>query len=159
MKIFVTPLKKAVKKAVKKKPRKVDKKKIVPKKMGRPTKYHPSFVLEADKYLLTTGREQMHLPKLESFAIWLDVSMDALEDWRRLYPNFSGALQKIMKRQAQQLIDDGIYGGKEVNSTIVKLLLQNNHGMKERTDTTTNDKDLPQPIISGIKLPEQKNGL
>ena len=31
-----------------------------------------------------------------------------------------------------ELIDDGIYGGKEVNATIVKLLLQNNHGMKER---------------------------
>lgn len=123
-------------------------------KMGRPTIYDPRFCDEVDKYLAKTGKEQMHLPKLQSFAIWLDVSMDALEDWRKLYPDFSGALAKIMKRQAEQLIDDGIYGGKEVNATIVKLLLQNNHGMKERTDTTTNDKDLPQPIISGIKLPQ-----
>jgi len=119
------------------------------KKTGRPTKYDPSFVDEADKYLETTGKEQMHLPKIESFAIWLDVSVDALEDWRKLYPEFSGSLDKIMKRQAEQLIDDGIYGGKEVNSTIVKLLLQNNHGMKERSDTTTNDKDIPTPIYNG----------
>lgn len=116
---------------------------------GRPTKYEPSFVDEVDKYLKTTGKENMHLPKLQSFAIWLDVSMDALEDWRKLYPEFSGALAKIMKRQAEQLIDDGIYGGKEVNATIVKLLLQNNHGMKEKTDVTTNDKDMPQPIYGG----------
>lgn len=116
---------------------------------GRPTKYDPSFIEEVDKYLATTGKEQMHLPKLQSFAIWLDVSMDALEDWKKLYPEFSGALAKIIKRQAEQLIDDGIYGGKEVNSTIVKLLLQNNHGMRERTDVTTNDKDLPTPIYNG----------
>ena len=116
---------------------------------GRPTKYDPAFIEEVDKYLATTGKDQMHLPKLQSFAIWINVSMDAIEDWRKLYPEFSGALEKIMKRQAEQLIDDGIYGGKEVNSTIVKLLLQNNHGMKERTDMTTNDKDLPQPLLGG----------
>jgi len=32
------------------------------------------------------------------------------------------------------IIDDGMYGGKEVNATIVKLLLQNNHGMREKQD-------------------------
>ena len=58
-----------------------------------------------------------------------------------------------MTHQAKQLIDDGIYGGKEVNSTIVKLLLQNNHGMKERTDTTSGDKPLPTPIY-GAKSTE-----
>jgi hypothetical protein len=84
----------------------------------------------------------MHLPKIESFAIRLGVSKDSLYEWAKLYPEFSDALKKILLKQAEQLIDDGIYGGKEVNSTIVKLLLQNNHGMKERTDTTTNDKDL-----------------
>mgnify|MGYP001310952378 CR=1 FL=1 len=118
-------------------------------KMGRPTKYDSSFVEEADVYLTTTGKEQMTLPTLQGFAIYLDVSMDALEDWRKKYPDFGGALGNIMKHQATQLINDGIYGGKEVNATIVKLLLQNNHGMKERTDSTTNDKDLPTPIYGG----------
>jgi hypothetical protein len=49
-----------------------------------------------------------------------------------------------MQMQATQLINDGIYGGKEVNATIVKLLLQNNHGMKEKseTDITTNGQSL-----------------
>lgn len=116
---------------------------------GRPTKYRPSFIAEVDKYLETTGKEQKHLPKIESFAIWLDVNKSTLYEWAGKYPEFSDALEKIMQRQAEQLIDDGIYGGKEVNSTIVKLLLQNNHGMKERTDTTTNDKDIPTPIYGG----------
>lgn len=108
---------------------------------GRPTKYDPSFCDKVDDYLKTATRENMHLPKLQSFAIYLNVSMDALEDWRKLYPEFSGALDKIMKAQAERLIDDGIYGGKEVNSTIVKLLLQNNHGMKERSETEISGPD------------------
>lgn len=116
---------------------------------GRPTKYDPSFIEEVDRYLENATRDNMHLPKLQSFALFIDVSMDALEDWRKKYPKFGGALEKIMKLQAERLIDDGIYGGKEVNSTIVKLLLQNNHGMRERTDVTTNDKDLPTPIYNG----------
>ena len=112
-------------------------------KVGRPTKYKKNFVQEVSKYIATTGREQMELPTLQGFALWIDCSLDAIADWKKLYPDFSGALKKLMLKQATQLINDGIYGGKEVNSTIIKLLLQNNHGMKERVDNTTNDKDLP----------------
>src|SRR3972149_9518574 len=132
-------------------------------KTGRPTKYNPLFVDELDKYLETTGKEQMSLPAIQGFALWLDVDSDTLNNWantkikdadgketgKLMYPKFFCTLKKLKELQAKQLIDDGIYGGKEVNSTIVKLLLQNNHGMKERTDQTTNDKDLPTPIYNG----------
>jgi hypothetical protein len=121
----------------------------VKNKEGRPTKYDPAFIEEVDKYLETTGKEQTHLPKIESFALWIGVNKTTLYEWKKLYPEFSNALDRLMARQGEQLIDDGIYGGKEVNATIVKLLLQNNHGMKERTDTTTNDKDIPNPIYGG----------
>lgn len=117
-----------------------------PIKLGRPTKYDPSFVTDLPDYLSTTGKEQMSLPTIEGFALYLQIHKDTLYEWAKLYPDFSDALKTIELLQKQQLINDGIYGGKEVNSTIVKLLLQNNHGMKERTDQTTNDKDLPSPI-------------
>lgn len=116
---------------------------------GRPTKYRPELVDELGKYLETTGREQMSLPTIQGFSLWLEVNDDTLNEWSKKYPMFSATLEKLKKLQAKQLIDDGIYGGKEVNSTIVKLLLQNNHGMKERSDQTTNDKDMPAPIYSG----------
>lgn len=116
---------------------------------GRPSKYDPSFILEVDKYLETTGKEQMHLPKIESFAIWLGVSKDTIYEWAKDNKEFSDAVRKIMNYQAEQLIDDGIYGGKEINQSIVKLLLQSNHGMKERVDQTTNDKDLE---VIGVKF-------
>lgn len=86
---------------------------------------------------------------MQSLALWLNVNGDTLVEWGKKYPDFSAALEKLKAKQAEQLIDDGIYGGKEVNATIVKLLLQNNHGMKERTDQTTNDKELPTPIYGG----------
>ena len=116
---------------------------------GRPSKYDPKFCSELDKYLQTTGKEQTSLPTIQGFALWLGVDSDTLGNWGKEYPEFFGTLKRLKDLQAQQLIDDGIYGGKEVNSTIIKLLLQNNHGMKERVDNTTNDKDLE---IIGVKF-------
>jgi len=112
---------------------------------GRPTKYDPRYVDEVDAYLAETGKEQTHLPKKESFALRIGVNGDTLVEWAKKYPDFSAALAKIDLRQKEQLVDDGIYGGKEVNATIVKLLLMNNHGMKERSDHTTDDKPI-QPF-------------
>lgn len=117
---------------------------------GRPTKYDPSFINEVDSYLLTTGHGTMHMPKMVSFAIRLGVNKDTLVEWGKEHKEFSVALKRISDYQEETLIDDGIYGGKEVNATIVKLLLQNNHGMKERVDNTTNDKDLPTPILNAL---------
>lgn len=127
---------------------------------GRPTKYDPKYVAEVDKYLAEeTGREQMHLPKIESFAIRIGVNKTTLYEWAKRYEDFSNALDKIMQRQAQQLIDDGIYGGKEVNSTIVKLLLQNNHGMREKQDVTTDitSGGIPLRSIFSDVLPDNSN--
>lgn len=120
-------------------------------KRGRPTKYEDRFIDEVDKYLETTGKEQTELPTKEGFALWIGVDDDTLDNWanakdeegKLIHPEFFGALKKLMMKQAVQLINDGIYGGKEVNATIVKLMLQNNHGMKERVDQTTNGKELP----------------
>ena len=114
----------------------------MPHPVGRPTKYDPKFIEEVDRYLSTVGREQTSLAKIVSFAIHLGVSKDSLYEWAKVHPEFSDALAKIMEKQEEQLVDDGVYGGNQVNSTIVKLLLQNNHGMKERVDATSNDKEL-----------------
>lgn len=114
---------------------------------GRPSKYQESFIKEVDNYLETTGKEQTTLPTLQGFALYIGCSLDAIDDWKKLYPEFSGALEKLKNKQAEQLINDGIYGGKEVNATIVKLLLQNNHGMKERTDNTSGDKPIETNTI------------
>ncbi len=114
---------------------------------GRPTKYNPQFIDEVDKYLHNLNSTEV--PLKEDFAYKIGVDDDTLDNWAKNNKEFFGALKRIMQKQKIQLINDGIYGGKEVNPTITKLLLQNNHGMKERTDTTTNDKELPTPIYGG----------
>jgi len=91
----------------------------------------------------------MSLPMVEGFAIELGVSKQAIYRWAKKHKKFRNAFRKIKIYQKRQLVNDGIYGGKEVNSTIVKLLLQNNHGMKERQDITTKNKELPSPIYGG----------
>lgn len=116
---------------------------------GRPTKYEERFNDELDKYLETTGSKNKRLPTIQGFSLWLDVDDETLTEWAKAHKEFSATFSRLKKIQAEQLINDGIYGGKDVNATIVKLLLQNNHGMKERTDTTTNDKALPTPIYNG----------
>jgi uncharacterized Zn finger protein len=114
---------------------------------GAPTKYDSKFIDEVDRYLEDSTKENMKMPKIESFAIRLDVSKKTLYNWGEEHPEFLHALEKIMMYQGERLIDDGIYGGKEVNATIVKLLLQNNHGYKERTDVTTDDQKVEGLVI------------
>lgn len=114
---------------------------------GRPTKYRPEFVEELDNYLETTGKEQMSLPTIQGFALWLDVDDETLTEWTKKHLEFSATLSRLKKLQAQQLINDGIYGGKEVNATIIKLLLQNNHGMRERQDVTSDDEKIESLVV------------
>ena len=116
--------------------------------LGRPTLYNPEYT-DASAYVATCGREQTKLVTIEGYAIYLGVHRDTLYEWAKQYPDFSDTVKKIEQLQKEQLTNDGIYGGKEVNPSIVKLLLQSNHGMKERLDQTTNDKDIPQPLLGG----------
>lgn len=117
------------------------------KKEGRPTLYKPELCTEVDRYLESTGREQTTLPTMQGLALRLKVDGDTLVEWAKRYPEFSAAIKKLMMRQAEQLINDGIYGGKEINATIIKLLLQNNHGMKERLDATSGGEPIKSNAI------------
>lgn len=128
------------------------------KKTGRPTKYRTKFIKAVDKYINLVIQENKtaetpydrKLITKEEFAMSIGVDDETLDNWAEKYPKFFGAMAKIMNMQKLQLLNDGTYGGKEVNSTIVKLILQNNHGMKEKTDMTTDGKALPTPIYNGL---------
>ncbi len=51
------------------------------------------------------------------------------------------AFEKILNEQYTRLINRGLAG--EYNPTIAKLILTNNHGMKEKADITSGDKPIP----------------
>jgi len=118
--------------------------------MARPTDYDPTFpyLQKANDYLLTCGREQTKLPKIEEFCEVIGIDDDTAVEWCKKYPDseFSAAIKRVRTVQKGELIDDGLFGGKEVNAAMAIFLLKNNHGMKDRTDITTNDKDIPAPL-------------
>lgn len=142
---------------------------------GRPPEYDADYILKVDEYLELNKDEEVQvvkqssekyemfdnklkvkLPTVEGFALFIGVSKRVLYDWEKIYPEFLHALDKIRTEQHNRLINSGLSG--DYNPTIAKLILSSNHGYKERTDQTTNDKDLPTPImqLDGI-LPNNSN--
>ena len=100
-------------------------------KLGRPTDYNDSIIEELHKYADSCSREATELPTHEGFAIRINVSTDTIQEWKDKYEDFSVACKKMMNKQKNQLINDGLYGGKEVNQAMAIFLLKANHGMME----------------------------
>ena len=71
------------------------------------------------------------MPTVEGLALALEVNPDTVYEWAKRYPTFSDTIKKILAKQKQQLMDDGMYGGKEVNAGMAIFLLKVNHGMNE----------------------------
>jgi hypothetical protein len=136
--------------------------------MARPSKYDRKYIKEVDKYLetrkdtvfkfvktdgnKTTGYERLidvKLPTIEGFALYLDITKKTLYNWRDKHPKFLHSLEKITKEQQKRLLDKGLSG--QYNPTIAKLILSSNHGMRERSDVTSDDKPMPQPLLSALK--------
>ncbi|HEX8965667.1 MAG TPA: terminase small subunit [Patescibacteria group bacterium] len=108
-------------------------------KGGRPTKYDPSMIGIAKEYIDSCSREATELPTIEGLALKLGVDDDQINEWSKKYPGFHAAIKDLKSKQKTQLINDGLYGGKEVNPTMAIFLLKVNHGMVEKTglDLTT----------------------
>lgn len=98
---------------------------------GRPTKYSSDVFNKIEEYLDMCSREQTKLPSVEGLAIYLDVNKTTLFEWDKKYPEFSNSLKKLADKQKEQLIDDGMYGGKEVNASMAIFLLKAIHGLKD----------------------------
>jgi len=127
-------------------------------KRGRPTEYEQRFVDEAYKYLAecTDEEKEFHktrgeksdsydriitvkLPTIEGLAIYLGASVKSLYTWSEQHEDFLQALEDIKAAQKERLVTKGLSG--EYNSTIAKLILSSNHGMKEKNETELSNPD------------------
>ncbi len=102
---------------------------------GRPTLYKPEVIDELNQYLLEAVPENQDIPTVEGIALRLGISRDTLYEWAKVHKKFSDTLDKLKMMQKQALIRTGIFGGKEINATIITLLLKVNHDMIETTRT------------------------
>lgn len=140
---------------------------------GRPTKYKPEYCQKVDDYLVEnqdeveavveseneqTGRTRydrrfkVRLPTIEGFASYLDVSKQTLYNWSEEHKEFLDSLGKIEREQHSRLVNEGLAGN--YNPTIAKLILTNNHGMSEKTETdiTSKGEQIGQPDEASQKL-------
>lgn len=102
--------------------------------MARPTLYNDDVLRKADAYINSCGREATELPTVEGLAEYLGVARDTIYEWIKPihgYSEFSDTIKRIEEKQKNQLINDGLYGGKEVNQSMAIFLLKANHGMIE----------------------------
>lgn len=99
--------------------------------MARPSKYGPEVIEELQNYLQEAIPENMDIPTVEGLALRLGVVKKTLYNWADRHEEFLHALEELKMRQKQHLIKVGIFGGKEINQSIVSLLLKVNHDMVE----------------------------
>ena len=122
------------------------------RKIGRPTKYEASKINpEIEKYLSTCTSENMKLPTIEGLAIHLKVNRDTIYEWSKNYPEFSDNLKKIADQQKENLINQGFYGGREVNGSLAIFLLKSIHGLKDNDSNNVNVQVNVQPILGGME--------
>ena len=121
--------------------------------MARPSEYKEEYIGRVDEYLALNEdfvsedlkKLTVNLPTVEGFAMFLDVSKKTLYNWEDEHDQFLHALDKIREEQRKRLLNKGLSG--DYNSTIAKLILSSNHGMREKSDVTTDGKELPQPLL------------
>ncbi len=102
---------------------------------GRPTLYKPQVIEEINEYLKEAIPQNMKIPTIEGIALRLGITRETVYEWAKVHPEFSYTLGKLKMMQKEALIETGIFGGKEINQTIVALLLKVNHDMIETTRT------------------------
>jgi len=126
-------------------------------KEGRPSKYEPRFCEKVDEYLSECkdiedeNKLRVNLPTVEGFALFIGIPKRTLYDWREVHEPFSHSLEKIVEEQRKRLLNMGLSG--DYNSTIAKLILSSNHGMSDKTDLTSDGKELK----SIVYLPAKKD--
>lgn len=127
--------------------------------MARPTVYSSAIIKKTKEYIDICGddiyeyhktrgdksdtyerRVKVSLPTIEGLALHLGVRRSTVYEWRDRYPAFSDTLDALLATQAVMLQNGGISG--DYNPLITKLILSHNHGMKERSDLTTDDKPI-----------------
>ena len=100
----------------------------------------------------------MKIPTVEGLCLKIGINKDTAYEWVKIHPEFSDALELCKIKQKEFLTEIGIFGGKEINASIVQLFLKVNHDMIETNRTELTGKDGgPIPILPIDVLPDDSN--
>lgn len=112
--------------------------------VGRPSLYKPEYC-NLEPYLKHCAAKDA-LPSKVGYAVFLGVAEDTVSNWGKANPDFLGSLRRLLTIEKQTLLNKGLRG--EYNSTIAKLILSSNHGLREGTDITTGGEKIQHEPIS-----------
>jgi hypothetical protein len=112
--------------------------------MGRPSLYKPEYC-NLEPYLKHCTAKNA-LPSKVGYAVFLGVAEDTVSNWGKANPDFLGSLRMLLTIEKHTLINKGLRG--LYNSTIAKLILSSNHGLREGTDITTGGDKIQQEPLS-----------
>lgn len=109
--------------------------------VGRPSKYNEELQAKAEQYLYDFSEQGDVVPSQAGLCCWLGIVRSTLQEWDKIYPEFSATLGAISVKQENLALNRSLDGG--FNSTIAKLLLAN-HGYSDaqKIDHTTNGKNI-----------------
>lgn len=108
----------------------------------------------SEKYEMFDNKLKVKIPTKGGLAVHLGVSRETLYAWAKEYPEFSDIMEQMGAIQEERLINNGLSG--DYNSTISKVLLTK-HGYREGIDQTTNEKDLPTPLLHALSNNDSDN--
>jgi hypothetical protein len=142
--------------------------------MARPTDYSNEILTQTEIYLTqsideysefhkTRGEKsdsfervlRVKLPTIEGLALFLGVDRSTIYEWEGKHKEFSYTLDKIRAEQQQRLIDNGLSG--DYNPVIAKLILSSNHGMRERSDVTSDNEAITNVNINVVTQPTSES--
>lgn len=113
--------------------------------------FHPFAVLEYFESLAEDGE----VPLLEGFAADSNLSYNCVLGWANDvegHPHFVSAYKNCMAIQKKMLVKLGLNGVHNANLT--KFMLENNHGMRERTRT---ENDVTFTVRMPSEVDEEAN--
>ena len=113
---------------------------------GRPSKYNPTIQKKADEYINNLPDDEV-IHTVEGLADHINVARSTVYKWKDEIEEFSDTLETILRKQAKTLINNGLTG--EFNAPMTKMLMNVNHGYRERTelDNLSSDGSMsPQKI-------------
>lgn len=115
---------------------------------GRPTKYNDEMCKKVKEYVdgcedsVSGDGGRIHLkvklPTIEGLAMHLDVAPSTVHLWAKEHDSFSESLGYLLAKQKQKLVENGLSGS--YNSTIAKLILSSDHGVREKNETDVTSK-------------------
>jgi len=100
--------------------------------VGRPSKYNATIQKKAEDYIKNLPEDEV-VHSIEGLADHINVARSTVYKWRDEIEEFSDTLETILRKQAKTLINRGLAG--EFNAPMTKMMMNVNHGYRERTET------------------------